>query len=266
MHPILISIGGFKVASYGVLVASGYMLGILWLKSQIRWMPDMNEDRFWTLVYAVFFGAIAGGKILYVLVSWDQFASDPWTIVTDFRYGFVFFGGLIGALLMGLWAKWKLRIRFLETSDFFGIALPLGHAVGRLGCLMAGCCYGRPTDVPWAVRLGGPGSSTPPEMWGVPVHPTQLYESVADLAIALFLMRFALPRAKKKQLVPGTVFFAYVLLYSIERFFNEFYRGDDRGWSYHGLWVSEWVALAAIAIAGGALLVRGIRSDVRAVA
>jgi phosphatidylglycerol:prolipoprotein diacylglycerol transferase len=256
MHPVLIGIAGFKISTYGVLVAAGYMLAILWLKSQIRFMPNMDEDRFWALVYALFFGAILGGKILYVAVSWDQFASDPWSIIRDFRYGFVFFGGLIGAVLMGLWAKWKLRIDFMATADFVGVALPMGHAVGRLGCLAAGCCYGKPTSLPWAVRLGGPASSTPEALWGVPLHPTQLYESIANAAIALLLLKYALPLAKKKRLAPGTVFLAYVILYSIARFVNEFFRGDDRGWSYAGLWVSQWVALGGIIVAGTLLIVR----------
>ena len=265
MHPFLLTIGTVHITSYGVLVASAYLIGILWLKSQIPDMPGMNEDKFWILIYGLFFGAIMGGKLLFMAVEWRQYATGQLSFFGDFRFGFVFFGGLIGAMIMGALVTWRLKLDYLATSDYFGVALPMGHWVGRIGCLMAGCCYGRPTTVPWAVRLGGsPASATPPDLWGVPLHPTQLYEAASDILIFSVLLKFALPKAKKKQLKPGTVFLLYVLLYSIERFINEFYRGDDRGWSYGGLWVSQWVALVCIAGAGATLLVRGVRASARA--
>lgn len=267
MHPILFSIGDIHVATYGVLVATAYLTGILWLKSQIPDMPGMNEDKFWILIYALFFGAIMGGKLLYVAVEWHEFMTGQLSFFGDFRFGFVFFGGLLGAMVMGVLATWWIKVDYLPTADYFGVALPMGHWIGRLGCLAAGCCYGRPTDVPWAVRLGGsPASSTPVALWGVPLHPTQLYESAADLAIALFLWKVVLPKTKKRQIRPGTVFLLYVLLYSVVRFINEFYRGDDRGWSYGGLWVSQWVAIVCVLGAGAVLAARGLRAPRRAAA
>ncbi|MHB2026926.1 MAG: prolipoprotein diacylglyceryl transferase [Elusimicrobiota bacterium] len=259
MHPVLFSIGSWRVPTYGVLVAVAYLTAILWLKSQISDMPGMNEDKFWGLIYAVFFGAVLGGKILYIAVSWREFLGSRMLFLTDFRYGFVFFGGLLGALIAGAAACRHYGLPLWETSDYFGVALPLGHWIGRLGCLAAGCCYGKPTSMPWGVVLGGsPESVTPVALWGIPLHPTQLYESFCDLAIGLFLWRCLLPRAKNKELVPGTVFLAYVVLYSIIRFIIEFYRGDDRGWSFASLWVSQWIALGALAVAGSILWRRGI--------
>src|SRR5438309_855524 len=98
MHPILITLGSWHISTYGFFVALAYLTGILWLKTQIPFMPGMNEDKFWTLIYGLFFGAIMGGKLLYVLVSWQSYASGEIHFFRDFRYGFVFFGGLLGTM------------------------------------------------------------------------------------------------------------------------------------------------------------------------
>ncbi len=267
MHPFLVTIGGTHITTYGTLVAAAYLIGILWLKTQIPDMPGMNEDKFWILIYGLFFGAIMGGKLLFMAVEWRRYASGEMSLIGDFRFGFVFFGGLLGSMLMGVFVCRWLKLDYLATADYFGVALPMGHWLGRLGCLAAGCCYGKPTTMPWGVKLGGsPASSTPVDLWGVPLHPTQVYESLADIAIFVFLLKVVLPKAKKKQVKPGTVFLLYVLLYSIARFLNEFFRGDDRGWSFGGLWVSQWVALACIAGTGAALAARGVRGPRRAAA
>lgn len=254
MHPVLIQLGPFTLASYGVLVAAGYLLAILWLRSRSSRMPGMTEDKFWTLVYGLFFGAVMGGKLLFLAVEWRAVASGEVRILGDFRYGFVFFGGVLGAMLMGALLVRRLDLPYLATADYLGVALPMGHALGRLGCLAAGCCYGRPTDLPWGVVLGGhPGSSTPPELWGVPLHPTQVYESLANAAIALFLARRWLPLAEKGEEPAGSVFAAYWLLYSLARFGVELLRGDDRGGAALGLHVSQWIGLLGAAAAAAVL-------------
>jgi phosphatidylglycerol---prolipoprotein diacylglyceryl transferase len=254
MHPVLIRIGPLTLSTYGVLVAAAYLTGILWLKARIAEMPRMTEDKFWTLIYGVFFGALAGGKLLYVAVEWRAFASGELGVLRDFRYGFVFFGGLIGALGAGAWLRRRLDIPFLATADYFGVALPLSHWIGRLGCLAAGCCYGRPTSLPWGVRLGGdPASSTPAALWDVPLHPAQLYEAAWDLAIALLLWKAVLPRVKDGRLPRGSVFFGYAALYACGRFVIEFFRGDPRGGGALGLSVSQWLALAALLACGASV-------------
>lgn len=250
MFPVLIRVGAFHVATYGVLVALGYLIGILWLRTQVRDMPKMNEDKFWVLIYSLFFGAVMGGKLLFVAVEWKAYASGELSFFSDFRFGFVFFGGLLGSMITGAIATRRLKLPYLGTADYFGVALPMGHALGRLGCLAAGCCYGRPTSMPWGLALGGnPASSTPEELWGVKLHPTQVYESICNVLIVLLLLK-VLKRVKAGRLKHGTVFLGYVFLYSLARFFIEFYRGDDRGLQYLGLWVSQWIALACMAGAG----------------
>jgi phosphatidylglycerol:prolipoprotein diacylglycerol transferase len=237
-------------------VAAGYLASILWLKTQ-RLAMGLSEDDFWKLIYAVFFGAIAGGKLLYLAVEYKALLSDPLSLLKGFRYGFVFFGGLLGAMAMGLWAKRAVGFDYLALADYFGTALPLGHALGRLGCLGAGCCYGRPTDLPWGLALGGHrASSTPMELWGIPLHPAQLYESLACLAIFFLLLRWALPRVKAGLWPRGRVFLSYLMLYSAARFFIEFYRFDDRGASPAPFSISQWIALAFLAGSGAFLIGR----------
>ncbi|MBI3551747.1 MAG: prolipoprotein diacylglyceryl transferase [Elusimicrobia bacterium] len=258
MHPVLIDFGFWRLSAYGTLVALGYLAAILWLKPRLTALPGMDEDKFWFLIYALFFGAVLGGKLLYILVSLDETRWSDLHVLRDFRYGFVFFGGFLGSSAVGVWAARRLKISYLAAADYFGAALPLGHAIGRLGCLAAGCCYGKPTSLPWAVRLGGsPLSVTPERLWGVALHPTQLYEAAANAAIAAAVVLAVLPRVRRGRLPPGSAFWTYIILYSAARFVIEFFRGDDRGWSYGGLWVSQWLSLACALAAGAAAAGRG---------
>ncbi len=260
MHPILLNLGFFKIPTYGVLVALAYISAVFWVKRKISKMPGMTEDKFWTLIYGIFFGAIVGGKILFILVEWNAFRSGELSFFRDFRYGFVFYGGFIGAIAAAIFILKRLKIPFLPSADYFAAALPLGQGIGRWGCLAAGCCYGKPTQLPWGVRLGGsPASVTPPDLWGIPLHPTQLYESAADFSIFLFIAFWLIPRIEKKEVEAGTAFWTYMLAYAFARFLIEFVRGDDRGWSFMSLWVSQWVALGCFLAALIALYKNGVR-------
>ncbi|MBI5239366.1 MAG: prolipoprotein diacylglyceryl transferase [Elusimicrobia bacterium] len=260
MHPILISLGPLSLSTYGAAVAAGYLAAILWLKSRMAEMR-LDEKSFWRLIYCLFFGALAGGKLLYWAVSYRELLDGRLSLLGDIRYGFVFFGGVLGALAMGYVAKLWVKLDYMSTADYAGVALPLGHAIGRLGCLAAGCCYGRPTEMPWGLALGGhPACVTPRELWGIPLHPTQLYEAAASALISLVLLKAMLPRARERELVPGTVFLSYVALYGAARFWIEFYRFDDRGASVPPFSVSQWLALAGIGFAAALMARRGVRT------
>ncbi len=110
MHPVLIDFGFWQLSTYGTLVALGYLTGILWLKSCMTSIPGMNEDKFWFLIYALFFGAVAGGKLLYILVSLRESRWSDMHVLRDFRFGFVFFGGFLGSCAVGVWAARRLRL------------------------------------------------------------------------------------------------------------------------------------------------------------
>lgn len=242
MHPVLIDLGWFQLSTYGALVAAAYLAAVFWLKAR-RLDMGLSENDFWTLIYAVFFGAIFGGKLLYLAVEYEAFIRQPWEFLRDFRYGFVFYGGFLGALAMGAWAWRRLRFDFAAAADHFATALPLGQSIGRLGCLAAGCCYGRPTELPWGVVLEGAS-----------LHPTQLYESLACLASFFALKGWVLPRVKSGRWPPGSAFIASVALYGAARFLIEFYRFDERGASPAPFSISQWIALALLGACGAWLI------------
>jgi phosphatidylglycerol:prolipoprotein diacylglycerol transferase len=240
MFPTLLRIGPFSLSTYGVLVACGYVAGIWWLKGRRKEMGLKSEDAFWDLVYWIFGGALIGGKLGFAIVS-----RDVTVLWHDVRYGFVFYGGFVGALLAGWVAARRMKLSFPRLADYFGVALPIGHAIGRLGCLAAGCCYGRPTDLPWGIML-----------WGERRHPTEVYHAIANALVAFLVWRFGLSRVRDGKWKRGSAFLLYVMLYAVGRFTVEFYRGDDRGGFWHGLSPSQLVAIAAFAAAGGAALWR----------
>ncbi|MFA6316032.1 MAG: prolipoprotein diacylglyceryl transferase [Elusimicrobiota bacterium] len=263
MLPILLDLGAVKIPAYGFFTALGYLTAILWLRSR-RSALGWSEDQFWFVVYGVFIGALLGGKLMFLAVEYRRLASVGLGSFSDLRYGFVFFGGFFGASLAGLWCCRRKGLDFLAGADQFAPALALGHAIGRLGCLASGCCHGAPTTLPWGLRLGGhPLSATPPELWGVPLHPVQLYESGGNLLIALFLARAVLPRCgpaglgaapdglSGRSLPVGSAFVAYMALYPVLRFGVEFLRGDDRGIAL-GLSTAQWTALGCLAFAAWA--------------
>ena len=138
----------------------------------------------------------------------------------------------------------KKNLPVLKVSDFMIVGLPLGHAVGRIGCFLAGCCYGRPTNLPWGVTFTNPHSLVAPELLGVPLHPTQLYESVANL-----LLFFLLAKLYTKPHKDGMILLLYVACYSFLRFTIEFFRGDYRGAFVLGLSPAQCIAILISLIA-----------------
>jgi phosphatidylglycerol:prolipoprotein diacylglycerol transferase len=232
MHPVLLKLGSFELSTYGALVALGWFAGIRWLVSR-RSALGISENQIWDIVYWVFGGAFVGGKLMYFLVTPGSFALT----LEALRYGFVFYGGLIGGLAAGFWHAYRLKLPFLKLADWCMTALALGHGIGRFGCLAAGCCWGRHTDLPWGVPMAGDLSR----------HPTQVYEALLNLVLFGFLARFVLPRVEKGRWPRGSGLAAYVLGYAALRFCVEFLRGDDRGAFVLGLSPSQWTALAAAA-------------------
>jgi len=151
----------------------------------------------------------------------------------------VFYGGLITATLVAFWYIRRHALPFWTTCDMFAPGIALGHVIGRLGCLMAGCCYGRPTNVAWAVTFTDPFAAanvgTP---LNVPLHPTQVYEAGAELIILILL----LVTERKGRTYPGRTFWAYMFLYAVSRFIIEFYRADERGFVM-GLSTSQFISV-----------------------
>lgn len=225
MHPLLFEIGSLPVYSYGVLLATAYLTG-LWLAVHRARTRGLNGDRVMDLGIWIIASALVGAKLLLLVVDFDFYSRNPAELLGVFRSGGVFYGGLIAAVAVAFWYMRRAKLPLWQTTDAFAPGIALGHVVGRLGCLMAGCCYGKPTSLPWAVTFTDPLAA---ENVGTPLdialHPTQLYEAGAELAILVLL----LATERRGRPFPGRTFWLYILLYAISRFVIEIYRGDPRG-------------------------------------
>lgn len=263
MCPILFYVGAVPVRAYELLVCLGYLTGAAWLWTQ-RGNMRFDGARFWALAASIFAAAILGGKAGYFLVERRDFLADPWEMLRDWKTGWVFWGGLTATIMAG-WVFQRAynglyRPRaYLPVADYFGAALPMGHWIGRLGCFLKGCCYGRLTALPWGVRFTSSASDVEEALLGVWLHPTQLYEAAGELALCLFLVFHVLPRIRRGRYAYGTAFLGYIVLYSILRFIVESFRGDDRGaFLSPALSPSQWFSLAALLIAGAMLYRQGV--------
>lgn len=225
MHPLLFEVGRFPVYTYGVLLAAAYLTG-LWLAVRRARARGLNGDRVMDLGIWIIASALIGAKLLLLVVDFRYYSQNPGEIFSVIRSGGVFYGGLIAAVAVAFWYMRRATLPLWPTTDAFAPGIALGHVVGRLGCVMAGCCYGRPTSVPWAITftntLAAENVGTP---LGVALHPTQLYEAGAELIILVLL----LATERRGRAYPGRTFWLYMLMYALTRFIIEFYRGDPRG-------------------------------------
>ena len=225
MHPILFEIGRFPVYTYGVLLAAAYLLGLQFALVRAR-KRGLDPNRVMDLGIWIIISELAGAKLLLLIVEFDTFGRNPKELLTLLRSGGVFYGGLIAAVAVALWYLRRHRMPMWTVTDVFAPGIALGHVIGRMGCFFAGCCFGRPTEVAWAITFRNPYAAenvgTP---LNVPLHPTQLYEAGAELLILVLL----LATERKGRPFPGRTFWAYMFLYGVSRFIIEFYRGDPRG-------------------------------------
>jgi len=238
VHPELFSIGPLTVYSYGVLLAASYLLGLRLAMSRAkRW--GLDASRVLDLGIYIIIAALVGAKLMLLVVDFDQFRKSPGEILTLARSGGVFYGGLIFAVSVAFWFIARHRMPFWTTCDVFAPGIALGHVTGRLGCLAAGCCYGKPTDVPWAVIFTSPlAAANVGTPLGIPLHPTQIYEAGAELLILVLL----LVTERKGRPFAGRTFWLYMLLYAISRYIIEIYRGDPRG-EILGFSTSQFISL-----------------------
>lgn len=239
MHPILFSLGPITIYSYGVLLAAAYLLGLGMAVRRAR-AVGLDGNRVLDLGIWVIIAALVGAKALLFVVDFEHFTSSWDEFTTLLRSGGVFYGGLIAAVVVCIYQLRKHRLPLWQSGDLFAPGIALGYMVGRLGCLLAGCCYGRPTEVAWAITFTDPAANlnvgTP---LNVPLHPTQAYESIAGLVIFVALLAFE----RRGRSFPGRTFWMFVLLYSVSRFIIEFYRGDDRGFVFDMVSTSQAISL-----------------------
>src|SRR4051812_48844324 len=249
MHPILFEVRGFPVYTYGLLLAAAYLLGLQFALVRAR-ARGLDPNRIMDLGIWIIISALAGAKLLLLIVDRGKFPMTTTGVMDLVRSAGVFYGGLIAAVLVALVYLWRHRMPIWTVTDVFAPGIALGHVIGRFGCLFAGCCFGRPTTMPWAITFHSEfAAQNVGTTLNVPLHPTQLYEAGAELLILGFLL--ALER--KGRPYPGRTFWAYMLLYAISRFVIEFYRGDPRG-MVGAFSTSQFVSLLLVPLAAFMLL------------
>ena len=257
MHPILFEAGGLTIYSYGVLLAAAYLLGLQFALMRAR-SRGLHSQRVMDLGIWIIISALVGAKLLLLIVDFDQFTSNPRDLLSLARSGGVFYGGLIAAVVVALVYLRRYQMPLWTTTDVFAPGIALGHVVGRLGCLLAGCCFGKPTSLPWGITFNDPAAlanvGTP---LGVPLHPTQLYEAGAEALILGFLLLFE----RRGRPFPGRTFWSYLLLYGVSRFIVEFYRGDSRGMVFDTLSTSQFVSILLVPLSIVMLIVLSRRLD-----
>lgn len=242
MHPYLVRLGPLTIPTYGALMATGFLIAI-WLASRKAERRGIDLDRLSTLLLIIVSASIVGSRALHVALNWSAYVGRPWwEVFALWKGGLVFFGGLCLAVPLGYWYTVREGLPLGRTADLLAPSMSIGHAYGRVGCFCYGCCYGAPTDLPWGVAF--PFDRT------VHRHPTQVYEALAEGAIFLLVTRL-----DERPHRPGTVFLAYLLLYSFWRFGVEFLRADPRGGDIvAGLSIAQVTALLLASGAAAVLL------------
>jgi phosphatidylglycerol:prolipoprotein diacylglycerol transferase len=238
MHPIIFSIGKLTIFSYGLFVGLAFFTAITYLSNQIKKSKEkiLSQDELYSLFIYIIVSGIIGARLLFVLSNPQDFVLDPISVFKLWEGGLTYYGGFISATVFVLAYVRIKKIPILNLSDFFAPALALGHAIGRIGCFFAGCCYGKETHVPWSVVFRDKNSLA---VIGVHLHPTQLYEAFGNFLIFIFLHFYSKKNPKK-----GWITATYFISYAILRFGVEFFRGDpDRGLQYFGLSISQIISI-----------------------
>ncbi len=253
MHPRLLTIpefhffswspGPFTLHTYGVLLAVAFLAG-LWAVSRQAKRAGLEPGRATDIAVWALIAGLVGAKLMLLAVDWRFYARNPRELLGIFQSGGVFYGGLVAGICVAWFYARRYGLPAWPTADVLAPGVVLGQAIGRLGCFAAGCCWGKPAQVPWAVSFTDLNAArqvgTPLDM---PLHPSQLYESLAAFLIFFFLLWLA-PRKSFQ----GQITLAYVALYSSVRFVLEFWRGDaERGlWFGRTLSTSQLVSIALL--------------------
>lgn len=219
MHPILFRIGPFTLYTYGFMIAVAFLVTISLIYYEAG-REGLETAKFADFGFFVIISGIIGARLLYVLTNPSEYLKHPLKIIMIWEGGLIFYGGILAAMVTSIFLLKRYCLPFWQTMDVLAPALALAQAIGRIGCFMAGCCYGRISSLPWSVAFNNPNTLAP---MGVDLHPTQLYHMFANLTV--FSILFYILRKKRR--FTGQVFCLYLCLYPVGRFLVEFFRGDS---------------------------------------
>ncbi len=243
-------IGPLTLHTYGALLAAAFLIG-LWVAGRQARRQGLDAAKLTDLAIYVLIAGLVGAKLLLLVTEWTYYSENPGELFSILQSGGVFYGGLLGGLLVAWWYTQRHGIDGWRAADALVPGLAIGQAIGRLGCFAAGCCYGKPTDLPWGVTFtdiyAARAVGTPLDY---SLHPTQIYESLFTL-----LIFFGLLLVSERKRFHGQVVLTYISVYAIARFGVEFVRGDAaRGFLFDGaLSTSQFIAILMLLGAAAAL-------------
>ncbi len=229
MHPVIFQWGPITIYSYGVMLAIS-LLVCSWLFSKDAQKANLDAQAAYDLVFWCTLWGVLGARVYYVILFWSTFAQDPLEIIMLQHGGLAWQGGLIAGGLAGAWFVRKHKWPLAKVIDLSAPYLALGQAIGRVGCFMTGCCFGAP--VAWGIDFPSHHAR---------LHPTQLYECLSLVVIFVILRWY---RTQKH--AAGSIFVAYLVLASIERFIIEFWRADHD--MFLNLSIPQWMALGILSV------------------
>ena len=231
MHNNIFTIGPITIHGYGLMIGIGVLIaiGVVFFRARKQ---GIETDHVYSLIVVGLIFGILGAKILYCIIEWRTLIIDPWAVVAG--SGFVVYGGIIGGIIAAIIFARVKSISFLKLFDLIIPEVAIAQGFGRIGCLLAGCCYGRETDSILGIVFHN--SDLAPN--DVSLIPTQIIFCICAFALAIFLITVS-----KYVKTSGVVGALYVILYSAGRFFLEYLRGDYRGTIFNALSTSQSIAI-----------------------
>ncbi len=250
MYPVLLKIGSIPIHTYGFMIAIGFLVAV-WVIRRLALGSKLDVDRvldltFWSLL----FGFVCA-RLLFVITQFGTFLANPLDVFKIWEGGLVFFGGPLAVIPFVAWYVRRFKLPLWKVMDTMIPGRGIAHAFGRVGCIAAGCCYGRPTGGDWGFRFTT--GLVDAHLRGVPLHPTQLYESLALLGLFIGLLY-----VYRKKVFDGQVVLTYFIVYPVIRSLIEIFRGDlVRGFVIEGiLSTSQFISILVFAGASATLAYR----------
>ncbi|MBW1991026.1 MAG: prolipoprotein diacylglyceryl transferase [Deltaproteobacteria bacterium] len=249
MHPILFKFGPITIYTYGFFLALGFVTAIILAGREAK-RVGLPVGTFYDLCFYIIIAALVGSRLLYVLMEWSYFVEHPLEVFVLWKGGLIFHGGLVLGIIVGFYFMRRYGLPWRLTFDSLAVGTPVGQSLGRVGCFMAGCCYGKPSNLPWAVTFTDPNTLCP---FRESLHPSQLYEAL--LLLPVFGVVYWM-RTRKR--FDGQLTLTYLLLAGIVRFVTEFFRhpADYRGPIIIWDMPATQVVAFLIAVVSGLLLFR----------
>ncbi|GIL23721.1 MAG: prolipoprotein diacylglyceryl transferase [Bacteroidota bacterium] len=242
MHPVLFKLGSITIYTYGFCIAMGALLGFLYMYRQGKKQYGITFDQSNNLFILLVVAGVVGGKLFMIFEDPSLYLSQPKKLFSG--SGFVFYGSLLTTIPVMLWYFKKIKVPVLGMLDVMAAVTCIVHGFGRIGCFMAGCCYGLPTDGFLSVVFTNPVCQAEP--LNTPLYPTQLFE--ATFIFSLLILLFVL---KKKKQFDGQLFLIYLMVYAAGRAILELFRGDmERGFLINKvLSNSQFISILVISVA-----------------